>query len=69
MVNKYYQEHKRKAAKQNVSEQETDKRWKKTQERYQILLKKKKEKRCQYNQERKQKLHDYRRNYYLKHKK
>ena len=34
-----------------------------------ILLKKKKKKKCQYYQENKQKLGEYRRNYYLVHKK
>ena len=44
MVNKYYQKHKRRAAKQNPSEQETGKRWKKTQERYQNFTKEEKRK-------------------------
>ena len=67
MVNKNYQSHKEKIPKearekyQSFSEEEKVKRRKKAQERLQ--------KWSQCYQERKQKLPEYRRNYYLKHKK
>ena len=75
MVNKYYQKHKERLQKetseryQNFSEEEKDKRRKKAWERYQNFTEEEKWKRCQYYQEHKKKLHDYRRNYYLIHKK
>ena len=75
MVNKYSQIHKERLRKeaceryQNLSEEEKDKRWKKARERYQIFTEEEKEKKRQYHQECKQKLPEYRRNYYLTHKK
>ena len=54
---------------QNLCEEEKDKRRKRARERYQNFTAKEKEKTCQYNQERKNKLLNYRRNYYLTHKK
>ena len=76
MVNKYYQKHKQRPRKearkryQNLSKEEKDKRRKKTRERYQNFTEEEKGRRCrQYYQERKQKLPEYRRNYYLTHKK
>ena len=56
MVNKYYLKHKERLRKE-------------ARERYQNLSEEEKEKRHQYYQERKKKLSDYRRNYYLAHKK
>ena len=55
MVNKYYQKHKESLQKEAC-------------ERYQNLSEEEK-KRCQYYQEHKQKLPEYRRNYYLTNKK
>ena len=43
------------------------KRWKKALDRHQIFNYEEKEKRCQYYQEHKQKLPEYRRNYYITH--
>ena len=54
---------------QNLSEEEKNKRWKKAQERYQNFTEEEKENRHQYYLERKKKLPDYRRNYYLTYKK
>ena len=51
------------------SEEEKDKRPKKAQERYQNYIEEEKEKKRQYYQECKQKLPEYRKNYYLIHKK
>ena len=42
---------------------------KKAREKYQNFTEEEEEKRCQYYQQRKQNLPDYRRNYYLKYKK
>ena len=75
MINNYYQKHKERLPKearetnQNVSEEEKDKRRKKARERYQNFTEEEKAKRPQYYLERKKKLPDYRRNYYLAHKK
>ena len=75
MINKYHQKHKeilRKEALgiyQNLSEEKNEKRQKKLEKDIKILLKKKKKKRNHYYQECKRKLPDYRRNYYLTHKK
>ena len=75
MVNKYYQKHKEKLRKkaferyQNLSEEEKHKSPQKARERYQNFTREEKEKRCHYQQEHKQKLHEYRRNCYLTHKK
>ena len=75
MVNKYYQKHKeilRKEAReryQNLSEEEKDKRRKKVRERYLNFTKVEKAKMRQYYHERKRKLPDYRRKFYLVHKK
>ena len=55
MINKYYPKHKERLRK---------KIW----ERYQNFIEEQKEKRCQYYQKRKQKLPEFRRNYYLTHK-
>ena len=68
MTNNYYQKHKEKLQKegheryQNLSGEEKDKRRKKAREKEQ---KEQKGKKCQYFQESKQKLPEYRRNYYL----
>ena len=77
MVNNYhfYQKHKERLQKeaceryQNLSEKEKDKKRKMAQERYRHFIKEGKEKRHQYYLECKNKLSDYRRNYYLTHKK
>ena len=75
MVNKYYQMHKERLRKetreryQNLSEEEKDKKQKKAWERYQHFTEEEKEKRCQFYQECKQKLPEYRIHYYLTHKK
>ena len=75
MVNNYYQKHKERIQKkaeegyQNICEEEKDKRRKRARERYQNFTAKEKEKTCQYHQERENKLLNYRRNYYLTHKK
>ena len=61
MLNKYYQKHKDRPRKEASC--------KKQFERYQNFIEEEKEKKCQYYQERKQKLPKYRRNYYLAHKK
>ena len=74
-VNKSYQTRKERLRKealeryQNLSAEERDKRQKKAGERYQNFTEEEKELRCQYYQERKKKLPDYRRKYYLAHKK
>ena len=68
MVNKYYQKRKEKLATvarekyQILFEEEKNKRQKKARKRYQNFTEE--EKRCQYYQERKKKLPQYRRNYY-----
>ena len=73
MVNKC-QKHKERLLKeaneryQDFSAEEKDERLRKAQERYQNFTREKK-KRGQYYQEHKKKLPDYRRNYYLAHKK
>ena len=76
MTSKYYQKHKERLQKeareryQNLYEEEKDKRRKKSRERYQNFTEEEKEKKmCQYYQERKQKLPEYRRSYYLTQKK
>ena len=53
---------------QNLSKEERDKRQKKAQVRYQSFTEEEKEKRYQHYVERKKRLPDYRRNYYLAHK-
>ena len=74
MVNKHYQKHKERLRKEaheryeNLSKEEKIKGEKKLEKDIKISLKKKK-KRCQYYQEPKQKLPEYRKNYYLTHKK
>ena len=60
----------------NLSEEEKEKRQKKTHERYQNFTEQEKEKKCQYHcecnknlsEEQKQELIEYMRNYYLAHK-
>ena len=65
IVNKYHQKHKKSFEKyQNSSEEQKYKRQKKAQERYQNFFEEEKEKSLQYYQECKQKLPEYRRNYY-----
>ena len=70
MVNTYYQKYKERLRKeaheryQNLTQEEKDKRQKKAWERYQNFTEEEKK----YYQERKQKLPEYRRNYYLTHK-
>ena len=54
---------------QNLFEEEKDKKCKYARERYQNFTGEAKEKRNQYYQEGKQKVPEYRRNYYLAHKK
>ena len=56
MVNKYYQRH-------------IERLQKEARERYQSFIEVENEKRRQYDQKRKQKLREYRKNYYLAHKK
>ena len=74
MVNKYYQKHKERLQKeaherfQSLSEDAKDIRRKKSREKYQNFTEEEKEKKYQYYQEPKQKLPEYRRNYYLTHK-
>ena len=53
---------------QHLSEEEKNKRRKQARGRYQNVTEEEKEKRHQYYQECKQKLPEYRRNYYLIHK-
>ena len=73
MKNNYYQKHKERLKKnpceiyQNFSKEEKDKRHKEAQEIYQNFTKEEKGKRCHKNlsEEKKQKLAEYRRNYYL----
>ena len=69
-MNKYYQKLRKEARErqQNLSEEEKDKNAEKGPERHQNPTEEEREKRHQYHQKCKQKLPDYRRNYYLKHK-
>ena len=77
MTSNYYQKHKEKLQNealetyQNLPEDEKDKKQKKAQERYQTFTEEEKEKMCNKNlsEEQKQKLVEYRINYYLIHNK
>ena len=75
MVNKYYQKHKERLQKephkryQNISKEEKVKRRKKTPGGYQNFTEEEKEKRYHYYSERKKRIPDYSRDYYLAHKK
>ena len=73
MVNKCYQKHQERLRKEALekyhTEEEKDKRLKKARERHYNFNDQEQEKRRQYYQECKQKLPEYRRNYYLTHKK
>ena len=75
MVNNYYQKHKERVRKevieryQDLSEEEKDQIGRKSWEKYQNFTEEEKEKRHQYYWEYKEKLLDYRKNYYLTHEK
>ena len=71
IVSKYYQKQKWNTPKryQNLSEEEKDKRRRKVRERYRNFTKVEKAKMRQYYHEHKRKLPDYRRKFYLAHKK
>ena len=74
MIKRYKQKHEERLWEgareryKSLSGEEIDKRWEKAQIRCQSFTKKEKEKKRQYYQERKQKLPEYRKNYYLTHK-
>ena len=77
MTNRYYQKYKERPQIearercQNLSEEEKEKRLKNAWERYQYLTEEEKEKKCSKNlsKEKKQKLAEHRKNYYLTHNK
>ena len=69
MVNKHKKRLWKEARERYQNLFEDEKRWKKARKRYQNFTEEEKEKRCQYYQDDKNKLAEYRKNYYLKHKK